>query len=129
MGCDWAVDPSNESTLVYKEYKPWMGTHMHDRTATFNGAKTGLRRKIMAEKRKIWEESPEGQEHLKKKQEKKEKQKAINATWKAYRKAKREAKAKEAVDKNVPGVLATVHGVADHVHRIALLQRVQCWLC
>ncbi|CAK0888417.1 unnamed protein product [Prorocentrum cordatum] len=97
--CEWAVDESNECTLVYKEYKPWMGTHMHDKTATFNGAKNGLRRKIMAQKRKIWEESPEGQEHLKKKQEKREKQKAINAKWRAYRTAKREEKAKEAVDK------------------------------
>jgi ribosomal protein L27 len=97
--CEWATDASNESTLVYKEYKPWMGTHMHDRTATFNGAKNGLRRRVMAEKRKIWLESPEGQEHMKKKQEKREIQKIINAKWSAYRKAKREAKAKEAVDK------------------------------
>lgn len=97
--CDWAVDSSNDCTLVYKEYKPWMGTHMHEKTATFNGAKNGLRRKVMAEKRKIWEESPEGQEHFKKKQEKREKQKAINAKWRAYRTAKRQEKEKETVDK------------------------------
>lgn len=74
--CQWV----NPNTLGPKEYEPWMGTHNY-----------GKRHHIL-QLRREWLKTEKGQEWLKKKNEKKERQKIIQKKIRAYTKLKKQGK-------------------------------------
>jgi len=76
--CQWLTD----TRLGPKKYEPWMGSMKHG----------DYGREIILKMREEWLQTDEGKAHLKKKEEKQQKQKEIQARIRAHAKLSREGK-------------------------------------